>query len=501
MVRLNPAFIPGFALALLVGLAADSGRAQAASGKSGGSRFPSFLELLVLQDDGAQGGSPEGGIEFEDVDPFVFEALASDLLTQSEIGINRPGEIPIRPDRAIKAGLLRIYPLVRQQLVFDTNPFLVDSVKAQRDAGNAIRSGKRANDFISVTDIGFLSQVEFGEAHTFEFGGKISHNESLGSSVDFREEFAGGSVTLDLNRLQLKVGDRWEHRFDPLEIEFTNKLERTINTAFLDSELDLDGYGLDVDFQREDDRFVDARTAVGVAAGSRGLSTNNRTESTLEVRPKVAIEEETWIFLEYAYLDRRTEKTDLPSAMANRFSVGVEGNFNERLRLFSRVGWIHQKFETDAYTRVPPVPPNPPSDNDPNQIIPFTDPGDSTLGDIQAYLSAEYDLEDLTQLEVSYQRVSQFSSTSNFQMLDRLDVALVRQFYPRMLGRVGGFVDHARPSNAKDFSRFGGGVGFQYLLTDFISFDGDYSYKQRNSSQRGADYVVHIVAIGATLRF
>lgn len=463
--------------------------------------FPTFAELVGFQDDAA-GGTGTGttgdsgglgeGVEIEDVDPELFASLAEDLLTQSEIGTNRPGEISLRPDRALKVGSLRLYPLLRQTFILDDNIFLTDTVNGERSAGNPNpHVGSRESDLISRTDAGFLSQLDFGDGdHHFDFGGQISHNEFTRRSLEYREEYVGGSVVLTFNRVRLQVGDRWEHRFDPIEIEFTDKLERTINTAFASAGFEGDDFGFEVDFVREDTRFIGFEQTRGVLATTTSLRNFDRAETRVEVRPMVRLTDSLWGFIEYAYLRRMVDEQALPDSDANRFSFGVRGDVNERLRVLARLGWIDEDFETDAF-----------SIDGMGNIIPFVDSRDSRNGDVQANVQAIYDLEDLTRIELNYIRLSQFATSSNFQMLDRADLSILRQFYPNVLGRFGTFYEYVRPSNIQNSSRVGAGVGVQYLISSLISLNADYAYRRRNSSLRGGDFSNHVLAFGATVRF
>ncbi len=463
--------------------------------------FPSFAELIGWQIEEGDEATGDETFEVDEVNPDIFDALSTDILTQAELGFDRPGEIAIRPDRYLKVGALNIYPLLRQSFIFDDNINLTDTVQGEREGGNPNpHVGVRESDIIAKTDVGFLSQLEFSEGdHLLEFGGQIENNEFLQSSLEYREEYYGANVKLNFNKLSFSVGDRWEHRYDPIEIQFTNKLERVINTAFASAAVDVDAFRLEVDFHREDSRYIDFKQNVG-GGNAAALRSLDRAESAVEVRPMMAIDEATFAFIEYAYLVRNMDEQALPDATANRFSVGVTGTPNDRMRLWVRVGWIDEDFDTDAFSLIDPtLPPTP------GNISPFVDPHDSRNGDVVGEVRVEYDLEDLTRVDFSYQRVSQFSTASNFQMVDRMDVAFLKQFYPNLLGRVGGYYEYQRPSNTNNSSRFGVGIGLQYLISSWVTLDADYAYRRRNSSVKtgsgGSDYFNNVLGVGATVRF
>jgi hypothetical protein len=93
----------------------------------------------------------------------------------------------------------------------------------------------------------------------------------------------------------------------------------------------------------------------------------------------------------------------------------------------------------------------------------------------------------------------EFSPSSNYAVVDRLDLAMTHNCLRNLISRAGVFVERSEPSLGGHFTRYGAGLGSRYLLTDNIDLDFSADWSKRNSTDLGFDTKLVEASIGVTI--
>jgi len=124
----------------------------------------------------------------------------------------------------------------------------------------------------------------------------------------------------------------------------------------------------------------------------------------------------------------------------------------------------------------------------------------------------QYRMSPRSMVDLRYIRSNEFSFHGNYQIIDRFDLTFTRQINRNLTGRLGTFWEHGDPSGRlspqsetvgtdttseyPETTRFGGGLGLRYAITDYADFDWYYNYERNNSRVSG--FANHEVGIGVT---
>ncbi len=430
--------------------------------------------LGLLQDAGSAGtpagtASEESWLGLEEVDATIYNDLVTDILTQAEIGYNRPGEFRPESRRAFKAGDLLVYPYLQQRFGYNDNIFLEDG----EDDGDPATDDDEDEDIYSLTRFGLLGRISFAQGdHNIELGGEASWNQFFDESDDsYFEGTAGAAWNFRSGSVYGKIADRFERREDPIEIALSNDLfRRNINTANGILGVDFDSFNIEGEANWENNDFTDS-----------SFEFLNRDEYWGSIRPGIYLNPDLRLFVEGVYGER---EMDDDGGINNSYwvegSVGVTGEIAEHLSGRVQAGVIHETFDDNG----------------------TLDDLDDDHDDAVAVAVVRYEASNDTTVDTSFLRTQQFSVIGNYQVLNRADVTITHVLYPNLLGRVGGFAEHANVSNGNSIYRYGIGVGLKYRITSYLDLDADYSFKDREVVDTPfGDYTNNIVSVGATLQF
>lgn len=432
----------------------------------------------LFQDAGTAGqpnetSSEESWLGLDEVDASIYNDIASDILTQSEIGYNKPGEFRPESRRAFKAGDLLIYPYLQQRFAYNDNIFLEDG----EDDGDPTTDDDENEDFLSLTKLGVLARLTFAQGeHNIEFGGEAAWNQFFDESDDsYFEGTAGAAWNFRSGNGYGKIADRFERREDPIEIDFSGDLfRRNINTLNGILGVDLDAINLEgegnwevTDFTDEDFEYI------------------NRDEFYVALRPGVYLNPDVRLYVEALYGERLMEDDgEINDSWWAEGSLGLIGDIAEHFTGRLQAGYHYEKFDDNGNATVTAI--------------------DDTHDDMVALASLRWEASNDTTVDGAFIRTQQFSTSTlgNFQVVTRLDLTVTHVLYPNLLGRIGAFGETAKVDNDNDLDRYGVGVGLKYRLTSYLDLDADYSYKERNVHDTpSGDYENNIVSIGATLQF
>jgi hypothetical protein len=475
-------------IAVLLGLAPATAVATGPSTSADPSLYPNYAELvrqnlaLLQQDDYLDEEEEVEAPEKVRIDPEAFLELSADILTTSELGLSRPGEIQTRPRFGYKLGNARLFPRYRQTVRFDDNIFLTDTKAERRRAGvmDPDRDARKWDVRIEERP-GLFMELPFGggdhnlrAGYEANFVNFVRRHQGFG----FIEQYAGAALNLKGNNLYLSAGDRYELRYDPIESQFagvgvpgrpTNQLKRGINTAYYRVGLNAGKLNLEQGLTHENIDFK----------GPGTITRADRDELTFTVLAGLYTRDDLKLFFQYDYHTRRQFESFIGDTFFHRYSVGVSGKLGEDLETLTRVGWRHQLNEV-------------------NRAIGDQDSRD---GGIDISSDTRLRLAEDTFLTLQAVRESQFSIIANFQIVQHGELAIEHLLYQNVLVRLGYFVDHVDPSltGAPSFLTGGAGIGMKYIIEDW--FDWDYAYRYRISRSPASDFSNNLVTAALNVKF
>ena len=151
------------------------------------------------------------------------------------------------------------------------------------------------------------------------------------------------------------------------------------------------------------------------------------------------------------------------------------------------MGYRNNKYDTVSYVDVGNDIET--DDNDQNGIV--------TVKAMLRYLASVK-----TSVELMYFRDMQYSSFSNYQVVDRLDLVVTHTLLRDLILRGGTYLRFSNPDFDRDSTtEFGVGVGARYLLIDNVDLDLAVDWYDRQSENDFYSYSRFIFGLGVTLYF
>jgi len=410
-------------------------------------------------------------VELDTPPQDAFLQLAEDYIFLSEIGGRTPGRVPIWPRGEFKLGPILVFPYVEGRVSWTNNVF-----KQERDRSS----------WYFTEGAGFAGSWQFMEGRgSVTFGADYRHFDYINRDLSYSEWVGGVGVGYNFPRgLWVKAGVKMERLVDPIAIEFSGKLRRDQWYPYFD--LGWDGaFGHQIDVEVGID-YLEANFK------DDAFDTADRGEWVAHVMASYPfMKDKTKLFVRYEYLwsNRDSDRVnDLDGG--HQLTGGIDGVIpftqSEKLVGIVQVGYRRDAYGTGRYRDGSDVLT---TDNDENR-------GALTLEGALRYLPTERSSADLRII-----RTLQFSASSNYQMLTRLDLGYTQNIQRKVVVRGAVFWEHADPSDARTFTRYGAGVGGRYLWMENADLDVTFDWSKRNSSNVGADYDEFLASLGVTIYF
>jgi hypothetical protein len=434
---------------------------------------------------GASGSDTEEAIEevptYEDstLSPFAapyeervtdsFFRIAQDFLYTSEIGARTVGHVPLWPRGPLKLGPVLLFPYVTASLGWTSNVYQDED---EDSSWYASAGGGLAGEYIFLGGRGSVT-----------FGADLTYRRYFTRDDNATEWVTGIGIGYKFPRnWWIRAGVKWEHLSDPIRIEDKGELERDQIYPYLDIGVD-EVFGNKINIEAG----IDFRYA---NYEEREFKTSDRREWDFHLKVSYPfLKDQTRIYVRYDYTwaDRRSRRINDQDG-GHQLSAGVEGLFNVtksgRLRGFIEFGYRRNMYD------------GPNSFGLGTDTI-YTD-DDDAHGILTVGAGLEYLMGAKTSVDLRYLRDLEFSASSNYQVIDRLDLGLTHNITRCLLGRLAGFFEHGDPSEGSSFTRYGAGLGFRYVFDPNIDFHADVDWSRRNTSKVGYDHSVVTATLGAT---
>jgi hypothetical protein len=202
----------------------------------------------------------------------------------------------------------------------------------------------------------------------------------------------------------------------------------------------------------------------------------------------------TFLFVQVNYYHTKADSERINN-LKNGWEVlfGMDGVIpltkSEKLTGTLSVGYRSNKYDTGFYR-----------EGDDNEKI-STDPDDD-IGVVTVRAALRYLASARTSIEFMYLRDTQFSSYSNWQVVDRFDLIVMHTLMRDLILRGGAYLRLADPDGGGDrgnITQFGVGAGARYLLMDNIDLDLSVDWFDRRADESIYEYSRFIASLGVTL--
>ncbi len=449
--------------------AAPAAAAQPAETAAGGS---AEMKEAIQQAAPYEEGGAFGEAYLEEQSQEAFLRLAEDFIYTTEIGTRSVGSVPVWPRGALKLGPLYVFPYLLGQLSWTNNVFDQEN---DRSSWYFTEGG------------GFTGQYPFlGGKGNVSFGADYRHLDYLNRDLSYSEWVLGAGLGYRFAMgLWMKGGVKWERLVDPIGIEFAGKLRRDQFSPYFDMGMDNvlgNKFNVEAGF--------DAHTA---DFDGREFKTGEYVEYDAHLKVSYPFVKNTSrVYVRYDYIWRDADSSrinDLSGGHA--LNAGIEGKIplteSERLLGFLEVGYRRDLFDSPRTLRI-------------GSARIGTD-DDRRRGGIVGGVGLRYLVGPRTSAELRLNRNLQFSTRSNYQMNERVDLGVTHNLLDRVVTRVGAYLEHSDPSQGASMSRWGVGAGARYVLMDQIDLDLALDYGRRNTSREGYDSDTFTGTFGVTVYF
>jgi hypothetical protein len=397
----------------------------------------------------------------------AYEDLSDLVLLPTEIGARRIGALDPEPSSVFHLAGFRFFPVARQDFLWDDNVLLAES--------------NRRSSRVDITNLGLFTRGEFwGGRAQLDLGYLASINRpAISSDVydDFTEQYGSSYGRVDGNGWYASGGYKIENRTQPVAIQFSGpqfaQAERTIRTgtarlgAFLGDHF-LAEVGFDGGETAYDPGSLDYLDGEEIEVSGR-LGWRADEDSLFYLRGTAG---------EGDFASDGT--SELPDDDVVEVVAGVETQDVGRYELRAEVGYRHDEFHGTNT---------------------FGDTDDSH-DDVVALVRGRLWLGETFPLLASYLRTIARATGSNFQVIDRGDLAIEPAFVDaRLRARAGLSFESGRPSNQGNNTRFAAGIGGRFSLHRWFDLGADFEYRQRISDDPGGDYVDRRFTAGFAVRF
>jgi opacity protein-like surface antigen len=388
-------------------------------------------------------------------DAVSRQALREDLFTGAESTVGDPGRLEPLARHMLKFGPVDLLPKFDEEIVYDDNVFLTEHDKEA--------------DFIARTGLGALADYAFGGGqHHLTAGYDMLRNDYLnGDAKNFVEQFASAQLDLSYQHLKISVGDRWEDRTDPVLVIFSDKIERTINTAHGFVGWHEDAWYTDLRAQRVTTAFDDPADQIF-----------DRSEDLASLEVGFLARDEAWAFVRADVFSRNFDNFGLNDGTGVAGSVGARFKRGDEIDSMVRVGLRAESFDDTV-----------PTDADSSAVnVEFE-------GRLRWWVSRG------AAIDARALRTTEFSPVSNYELENLAEVAWLQQLDEKLSARAGFGIEFVNPSNTSDtFTRWTFGAGVRYAVLDNADLTFNWRTRIRTTDAPNAEYTDDQFTIGFAIR-
>lgn len=113
--------------------------------------------------------------------------------------------------------------------------------------------------------------------------------------------------------------------------------------------------------------------------------------------------------------------------------------------------------------------------------------------------------EETWQISLSSYRRIQYATDSNYRVFDRIQASVGKSFFDKLYLKASAFLDHADPSNSRNLTRMGCGLGAEYFFQGWLCASAGWDFSMRTARRIGgvpsADYREHRIYLSLTAFF
>lgn len=441
-----------------------------------------------------------------------FFRLARDFASTSEVGGRRLGYVPVWPRGELKLGAFRVLPYLREGVEYVSNFY---RAHATGDGGHGDRANDSAwthvNQLGAKTDAAFMGgrlrllgsidttwNVRYDDSTDDNGTPSISGDDDVKKADTFEMNSELGASYSFESGMYVRGGLAYERRADPIDVEPTAEFQRTNRRTYLTV-----GFNKDIIFDSKM-RFEVGTAMRDVIGREEELSDVDRTEANYYVKASYPFwKETTRIFGRARYRQDERESQAINDGYTWGFDAGLEGTIplteGERRGLRGQVslGFDSSLYDDDTYTAGS------------SDVIADENRRNTSVA-VNGLI--QYTHSRKTSFDLRLLRTNQFGFHGNYQIVNRVDLSMNYVFNPSLAGRIGTFWEYDEPSGRRqaqpvgsgditgeypNVTRGGIGAGVRYKVNDWLDWDVQYDYENRNNRLTG--FTNHRASMGFTL--
>jgi len=396
---------------------------------------------------------------------FTFAALERDASGQvlRRDPAEQPAPLSIQgrsyaPDGAARVGLFIFHPYASEFLEWNDNIFL-------------LRRFEQEDDLVFNTVFGVRTDWRMGRHETLlGYQGRYEAFLRHGAE-DFFENKIDLLSQWNFDWFFIDIGNRFAQRKEPEPEEEDIISERSEDTLNLKGGLYVDRIGFELDYSFTWFDFVDPAMAM--------LDHNEHLLSFSGyylLREDSKLTQKLYAFIDITYGGFRHRQRILSDSNQTTAYVGVKGTMFDRLAVVLKAG----------YGGIDPT-------------------GNGSLPDTEAFRGFMYLASVLympspeQNVRLSSSRYMQTSAGSNYRVFDRLEASYKHTLFENLLLGATFFLDHAKPSFARNLTRMGYRFEAEYTLQKWLSIGADWALTTRTAKRvfgsPGLNYRNHIIQL------
>ncbi|MEN8151916.1 MAG: outer membrane beta-barrel protein [Planctomycetota bacterium] len=412
--------------------------------------------------------------EYMGDEPPLFEdfiGLAQDFVYRAALGPVSFGRVPVWPRGNLKLGPILIFPYLDGRVGWTSNVY---------------QDRSEVSSFFLAGGGGISVNYPFKQGRGKIFGGADYQATTYpDESLSYAEWTLSAGIGYRFDRgFWFRTGVRHSRTVDPQDPEEVGLQKRNQTYPFIDLGFDnaiVKDLNISMGFNVRTTWYVEEENETG-----------DRDEYNAWIKASYPVyRDKTRGYLRYDHRWTVAGSDRINDSNGGELSGGIEGIIplteSEKLVGMLSIGVRNTNFQTGNYDD------NGSSfdtdDNDQKAIV--------TMRALLRYLASAK-----TTVEIVYLRDMEYSSFSNYQVVDRFDLIGTHSMYRDLVLRAATYVRFSEPSAVRDsVTEFGAGCGARYILIDNIDLDLSVDWYTRQSGNDLYSYDRVTAALGLTLYF